>query len=545
MLHGGGYRVVDAPRLSRESDSRVYQVFDANADNVATITARIREGEVHFDPSLREAIGLIGDDRSENGFGEYTGYHRIADDLKEPLFRDETVLAELAEVMASAPVSKGRHRLSAVGIPAAYTYLGQIIAHDLSQMEFETSGGRNYRTPRLDFDSFFGKMPRISPAASTACAAGLALGQTTSGKFDDIPRANDGTPYLADDRNDHNLTLSQLTVLITKFFQVVDSKIGDPDEAREVAKRHLQWLVLFDYLPRVIDPVIYDDVLRTGQWPVLGEENSLIPLEFALASFRIGHAMPRFSYQPWRDGGGWAELTELLDFTGHSPNSRLQEISGEKRLPSNWLAGWEQLVKLTHSSPYVVTASLLDEGMAGSMFELPSSLTSKVLSPNAHANAPNAPEPETFNLAMQTLLRGNRMFMPSAQTLHQTVCERLNAAGAVQLPKYLDFPKFRNTRSSDLSKFLEGKHTLWKAGPIWFYMLREAEVEAAGQRFGPLASRINMETIYRAIAQDFPPLNKPTFQLNFANTEGRFCLATLVEFVSKNWTTNLLNGRRP
>ena len=56
------------------------------------------------------------------------------------------------------------------GIPAGYTYLGQFIDHDITfdpasslQKQNDVDGLVDYRTPRLDLDSLYGRGPEDQP----------------------------------------------------------------------------------------------------------------------------------------------------------------------------------------------------------------------------------------------------------------------------------------------------------------------------------------------------------------------------------------------
>lgn len=102
----------------------------------------------------------------------------------------------------------------------------------------------------------------------------------------DLPRKRDGWAVIGDDRNDENLVVAQTHLAFLKFHNRVIDVLprGEEDDRRstftqaeETRKRttfhnsrrtvrwHYQWLVLNDFLPRVIDPNVLDEVRTNGR----------------------------------------------------------------------------------------------------------------------------------------------------------------------------------------------------------------------------------------------------------------------------------------
>lgn len=521
-----GIRVVEAKRLDRlGSCDLIYEKFDGHE-------------HVGQAPQFRAEIdgpGIIFREISEYPSAEnsFTPYDRVSKETNQPL-HDESLLSELAEKMAEWPERWGKYQFNANGTPAAYTYLGQLIAHDLTyHVPPAPAFPVRYRSAYLDFNSVFARDPDLSAGASVCEGRGLALGSTTTNQQDDLPRTQSGEPILRDKRNDQNLTLSQLVVLITKFYQCLATGRADVSEARLTARRHMQWIVLYDYLPRVIDPVVYRDVIRSGSWPLLGEGAGLIPIEFAAASFRLGHAMVRYRYPYWRRGGSGASLRDLLQFTDHSAVSRLVRIEGEARLPDDWVVDWSFLLSSQEHGTRISLSAAIDENLPLDMFQLPDSIGDCIMSAPRQIGTKHG----TFNLAEHTLIRGNRLRIDSAQVLSAVAHVRLKEAGASPLPRRLPALRVAQTRSSGLSDYLmsDAAVSLRHQTPLWFYFLREADVHASGQHFGPLASRITMETIYRAIWNDPDSILRNDFTPNFTDEDGKFGLKDLHNVVQKHW----------
>jgi hypothetical protein len=94
---------------------------------------------------------------------------------------------------------------------------------------------------------------------------------------------------------------------------------------------------------------------------------------------------------------------------------------------------------------------------------------------------PGQPEGEPTSLATRNLLRNLTMQVPSGQRV----------ARAMQLPELAP------ADLADLAPFSLDRRT-----PLWFYVLREAEVAADGERLGPVGGRIVAEVIIGLIRGD-------------------------------------------
>src|SRR5690348_3514730 len=117
------------------------------------------------------------------------------------------------------------------GIPAAYTYLGQFIDHDLTfdpasslQRQNDQDALVDFRTPRFDLDSVYGRGPDDQPYLY-ADGRRFLLGDRLTGEAlgtaldaHDLPRnaAKAADPQaqaraiIGDPRNDENVIVSQL-----------------------------------------------------------------------------------------------------------------------------------------------------------------------------------------------------------------------------------------------------------------------------------------------------------------------------------------------
>ena len=117
------------------------------------------------------------------------------------------------------------------GIPSAYTYLGQFIDHDIT---FDPSSSLmrqndpdaliDFRTPRLDLDSVYGRGPDDQPYLYGDDKE-LLLGKPLTGdalgkpiqKAQDLARAANHRAMIGDPRNDENVIVSQFQGLVLRF----------------------------------------------------------------------------------------------------------------------------------------------------------------------------------------------------------------------------------------------------------------------------------------------------------------------------------------
>lgn len=357
-------------------------------------------------------------------------------------------------------------------IPAAYTYLGQFIAHDVSfdptPLQARASDPqrlRTFRTPALDLDSVYGGGPRQQPylfdARGPAGAEGFAfaLGDPRPRKDGalaglDLPRSAGGRALVADPRNDSHFILTQLHVAFLRFHNrmlqdvVRQGWAGEQafEEARRLTRWHYQWIVVHDYLPRLTgrssiprrfleDPDGgYDGKGRIYSW----RERPFLPVEFTGAVFRFGHVMSRGSY----DLGPEARDVPLFP---RKPGER--SLRGGRPLPAELVVRWGRFVSHRGSRPQA----------------------SQRLRRRVHGGLDPLPELAPRTLSEADLQRGHELGLPSGQ----------DVARAMGLAAH------------------DGHD------PLWYYVLKEAEFDRwGGTRLGPVARRIVTEVLLGLLLGD-------------------------------------------
>jgi hypothetical protein len=401
-------------------------------------------------------------------------------------------------------------------IPSAYTYLGQFVFHDLSYMargDSETDPV-NQRSAALDLDSLYDDPPAfltLAPCASQATTA-LPIGCTVGGEPLDLPRTNTGEPYIGDQRNDDNLALAQTHMALIRFANAVAAAIGDQAEAKRQTQLHLQSVVLRDYLARIIDCTVYNDVMQNGRAVIYPScegrdltESFLLPLEFAAACGRFGHSMVRNEYK-WNVNHPNVSVRALWENTYSSYEPPII------RLATNWPSNWRRLLAVNLNQQDVpIRAARIGTRFARIL---------KEIRPVALPDPEPPDAPREPNLAIRSLLRGRLLELASGQEVANRILDTLAAKGRPGFAP-LDCSEVVANEDTTVCEIMNrtGSGTfasLASNTPLWFYVLKEAEVRCAGMRLGPLGSRIVMETIHAAIGAACPSILRSDGKLAWA-----------------------------
>ncbi len=322
------------------------------------------------------------------------------------------------------------------GIPAAYTYLGQFIDHDLTfdpasslEKQIDVNALVDFRTPRFDMDNVYGRGPSDQPYMYQADGVHLQLGSDLVGasknpKAKDLPRSQyaPNRALLGDPRNDENIIVSQLQGLWLRFHNLVADAPANKGKAFEAIQQevrfHYQWIVLHDFLPKVINAAVLDAVLPgtsagAPDWSKLNirfykpVKDLYMPVEFSGAAYRFGHSLVRPGYR-------------LNDSTGPLPifaadNGPL-DMRGFRPMPSTWALDWRRFIDLEpmHYGSVPPNATTIDPNNT-SRLQLAYKMDTSLVNPLAllpHSVAPDAPP---ASLAARNLLRGLRLNLPSGQ----------------------------------------------------------------------------------------------------------------------------------
>jgi hypothetical protein len=440
-------------------------------------------------------------------------------------------------------------------IPAGYTYLGQFVDHDLTFDRTAVQLGETIspvdllqgRSPTLDLDSLYGVGPS-DPVSRRFYRDDLHLkiGRTTRIGNDiardgfDLPRGLGSTvnakrkAVIPDPRNDENLAVAQHHLAFIRLHNRVASRTPSslpPEErfrrARKRVVLHYQWMLRTDYLPRICDASVVDDVFTNGRkiFEVGASPLSMptMPVEFSVAAFRLGHSMVRDAYD-WNarfpDGGGSLDL--LFTFSATSG-----DLGGNPTLPSNWIADWRRLYPFTKiDHPELAPprgefnrARTINTVLVDPLAALPIGSFGGTSADLGTIEA---------NLAFRNLTRAHMLKLASGQQMADFLSSRgvpVTKLTAAQIRNGLDGASLAALTTDQRTTFLTRT-------PLWFYVLREAELN--GGRLAGVGARIVAETFHRAMEGSmFSIVRTPDFRPNLGEVEGRFRMADLLFFAFK------------
>lgn len=465
-----------------------------------------------------------------------------------PLAMPDAALKELADSMkdASPDDAAGDN----AKIPAGFTYFGQFIDHDitldltsLGDKEADPEGVVNFRTPALDLDSVYG----LGPDGSRQLYARRGIGAGNSGKDpgstfligktvptpdpnggqlpvkdNDLPRSPEGFALIGDHRNDENLVVAQTHLAMLKFHNKVCAQIsgGKPPaeadfrEARRIVTWHYQWMVLHDFVERLTEPGIVAKILDQGRQFYRFKKFPYMPVEFSAAAYRLGHSMVRetYTYNRIFTPGGLvpASLQLLFTFTGLSggivgdlaPNPPTGPTP-VKTLPSNWIIDWRRFHEVLPANP------------AGVGFNHTRKIDPFVV-PQLHTLPGGG-----GSLPFRNLKRGVMLGLPSGQ----------DVAKAMRIKNPLTAAEIASGPDGAVAK----KHGMHEHTPLWYYILKEAQVRGNGERLGPVGSTIVSEVFVGLVHGDHQSYLwqrgkdwKPDLP---SKVPGTFTMADLLRFV--------------
>jgi hypothetical protein len=415
-------------------------------------------------------------------------------------------------------------------IPAGYTYFGQFVDHDITfdpmsqlQKQNDPDALIDFRTPRFDLDSLYGSGPSDSPflyESNSPANKGLKLlvgVNAANSEFEphDLPRNQQGRALTGDPRNDENLIVSQLHLLFIRFHNKVVDRVRQNhpeltggallEECQRVVRWHYQWIVVHDFLERIAGKATAQAVLKPGTAttpPTVDRQffnwtnDPFMPVEFSGAAYRFGHSMIRPDYDLNE------VIVEIPIFAASADPSPLEHLGGFRRLPSGWSVDWRRFFKTSSQTPQL--SRKIDNKLSEPLFHLPTGVD-----PGRHA------------LANLNLRRGRALGLPSGQDVAQAMSLPLLTAAELDLDA-INLPA-------------AGKALLKAHTPLWYYLLREAEVKGAGEHLGPVGGRIVAEVLVGLLEGDpqswlhQKPMWKPFLP---AATAGDFKMSDLVKFTA-------------
>lgn len=481
-----------------------------------------------------------------------------------------------------------------LGIPAGYTYLGQFIDHDITfdpasslQKQNDPEALVDFRTPRLDLDNLYGRGPADQPYMYAPDGVRFLLGgdltrNLTRTNAKDLPRIG-RRAIIGDKRNDENVIVSQLQGVFLQFHNTVADRLPRKtlkfEDVQRLVRWHYQWVVLHDFLPRIVGEhsllqvlphlknktSIYEDKpeLRFFHW----KNDPFMPIEFAAAAYRFGHSMVRPIYRLNQELGKDASQEQKdrgVDGRQFIFGAlRDESLNGFRDFPSIWAIDWKLFFEFecklddpkNLGRGRIQPAYKIDSSLVNPLAFLPEFSVSDPAGNKGNFEMDADGHPKTqarqiANLALRNLLRGKAMGLPSGQTVARKM-------GIEPIPdEDLRVGKANVDGLKDNQSITKLSEGFADNAPLWFYVLAEAQHEWAKAakekkgdddaknsihvKLGPLGGRIVAEVLVGLILGDqfsflsqwpeWSPFmkNLPNFAPFASELKGRFGISDLI-----------------
>jgi hypothetical protein len=341
---------------------------------------------------------------------------------------------------------------------AGWPFFGQFVAHDITADRSALKAGvsadpsrlRNARSPQLNLECLYGDGPVGHPYLYQRDDPAKLL---TSPDGFDVLRNVEGTAIIGDPRNDSHVLMSQMHLAFVRAHNAFVDRMRRRDTPEsavfETAARELRWhyqsTVLREFLPRLIGPELTRLLLAGDRRYYRPSNDAFIPLEFADAAYRYGHAQIRHKYRLNRAGAATPIFPDLIGFRPVRPEQRVD---------------WTLLFD-AESYAAADRVRKIDGRLVESLIALPVTLTGECEVAEFHS------------LAVRDLERGQRVGLPSGEAVAEYIGVRPLSGDEV------------GARAAG-----------WRGEtPLWYYILREAAVRGEGQRLGSVGGRIVGEVL--------------------------------------------------
>jgi Animal haem peroxidase len=488
---------------------------------------------------------------------------------------ETNLLALGAKMVAPHDGAKDGPDAEESGIPAAYTYLGQFIDHDLTfdpasslQQQDDPDGLIDFRTPQFDLDNIYGKGPDDAPYLYNSNNT-FILGRPLTGAAGnpgarDLPRSAPTDPnqpedinnarraIIGDPRNDENVIVSQFQGLMHRFHnKLMSADTGPPrnrfQRVQSEVRFHYQWMVVNDFLPTIVWRDVLKDIIphhyetdpkkqnvRVTPPRLIyfdREHEPVMPLEFSAAAYRFGHSMVRPGYR-------LSETVPPLDLFNIDAGSSL---NGFHEFRSTWAMDWARFMDLgpldfgdennpndPGNSKRLQLAYRIDTSLVDPLGKLPNPPFDPPLSMGGTKLA---------SLASRNLMRGWRMRLPSGQSVARAMgIEPLTDAEIL-------LGKFTGNPADIIGPVTSVSPAFADNCPLWTYILAETKEVTVTlktkqgdkliktRRLGPVGGRIVAETFIGLLLADknsYFNLN-PLWKPSRANAQGRFGLRQFIQ----------------
>jgi hypothetical protein len=447
------------------------------------------------------------------------------------------------------------------GIAAGYTYFGQFIDHDITfdpasslQKQNDPEALIDFRTPRLDLDSLYGRGPDDQPylydGKKFRLGRPLFRGSAAS-TARDLPRhapedagpnppAHSKRALIGDKRNDENVIIAQLHAAMLQFHNKLVDLPRNRDASFEAVQREVrwtyQWLVVHDFLPTVCGKDVVKAVApppKSGTIAPFKTEGHIyhyrdepfLPIEFSAAVYRFGHSMVRPIYRlngnlHGGDDPNAATPTEkkqgvdgrFFVFAGVHDRA----LNGFGEFPKEWAIDWSLFFDIGGSINNVGRSRVqpsykIDTSLVNPLGFLPEFSETVAFRPPLDIakmqGKPVDPQHSPANLALRNLLRGMSMGLPSGEAVARSLGVTPIAPADLRIGKATMEDMPGNKALRDIDSAFDDNTPLWvyvlaEAQHEWFKAARTGGGDAQPMTLGPVGGRLVAEVLIGLIAGD-------------------------------------------
>lgn len=432
------------------------------------------------------------------------------------------------------------------GMTAGVTFLGQFLDHDItldkkSELGVNAQPNKtiNFRTSLFDLDSVYGDGPSGSPGLYDSSSGRIKfvvraipgsenVSRNGAVRYD-LPRDATGTAIIGDSRNDENIVISQFHLAMLKFHNAVTDYLASKPEyagatsdqlfqsARQLVTWHYQWIILNEFLPTTIGQDRVNAILTNGlQFYKLdtledfltlsnGQKLPRLPIEFSVAAYRFGHSQVRPSYRVnFGPTGGSPFFAFIFDDKLAATEPDPNDMRGGKPAARRFV-DWQTFFNFGDGN--FRPNKLVDTKLS----------TPLMILPGARGPVVGLPDDGVQSLASRNLIRHVNFGIPSGQAI----------------AKRMKVPVLTPSQLSELAPYSTEGVSMSYSTPLWYYILKEAEVMENGRRLGPVGGNIVGEVFIGLLKRDpnsylsTNPAWKPTLP---SATAGAFRVTDLLKF---------------
>jgi len=369
---------------------------------------------------------------------------------------------------------------------AGVTFFGQFLDHDMtfdqrSRLGFPTQPiiSQNARTPIFDLDSVYAGGPGGNPEVYDP-ADPIKFLIESGGQFEDLLRdPSNHVAIIGDPRNDENMMIAGLHAAFLLFHNHAVDLIrsqypGIPDndaylQAHRLSVWHYQWMILHEFLPHIVGQSVIDDVLTNGRRFYNPLHNqAFIPVEYQI-TYRFGHSMVRPSYRANLHGDNGQPFFGMIFGPDEQGSPDPIDLRGFARAPRRFI-GWQTFFDFGGAySADVRPNKRIDTKVSTPLFQLP-------LETIPYGSPP-------VSLMQRNLLRCLTWSLPSGQ----------------RIAREMGIQELSNAELAELQPI---RASFVTSTPLFYYVLKEAELREDGLRLGPVGARIVAEVFIGLLQLD-------------------------------------------